>query len=70
MKTIYLGIDVSKDKLDVALTSDGNKFSQRPLFKILYWFSKLNVWVLKTLKSFYNVHFCIECNWHLSRRTI
>ncbi len=61
MKTIYSGIDVSKDKLDVALTSDGNKILSTATFQNSFiGFQKLNVWVLKHSKAFTNVHFCIE----------
>lgn len=61
MKTIYSGIDVSKDKLDAALTFDGNKILSTATFQNSFLgFQKLNVWILKHSKAFMNVHFCIE----------
>ena len=61
MTTIYSGIDVSKDKLDAALTSDGSKILSTATFQnSILGFQKLNDWVLKHSKGFTNVHFCIE----------
>lgn len=59
--TIYSGIDVSKDKLDAALTSDGSKILSTATFQnSILGFQKLKTWVLKHSKVFTNVHFCIE----------
>lgn len=59
--TIYSGIDVSKDKLDAALTSNGSKILSTATFQnSILGFQKLKTWVLKHSKAFTNVHFCIE----------
>ncbi len=61
MNIIYSGIDVSKDKLDVALTSDGNKILSTATFQnSILGFQKLSAWVTKHSKAFKFVHFCIE----------
>lgn len=60
-KTFYSGIDVSKDKLDVALTEDGTKIISAATFQNnCLGFQKLFSWVRKHSKSFSLVHFCIE----------
>lgn len=61
MNTIYSGIDVSKDKLDVALTFNGNKILSIATFQNSFLgFQKLSAWISKHSKSFHFVHFCIE----------
>jgi transposase len=61
MTTIYSGIDVSKDKLDVALTADGNKILSTATFQnSILGFQKLSTWVEKHSKHASLVHFCIE----------
>lgn len=61
MTTFYSGIDVSKDKLDVALTIDGNKILSTATFQnSILGFQKLSVWIEKHAKNVTNVHFCIE----------
>lgn len=61
MTTIYSGIDVSKDKLDVALTFDGNKILSTATFKnSILGFQKLSTWIEKHSKLASIVHFCIE----------
>lgn len=58
-KTLYSGIDVSKDKLDVALTKDGNQIISTATFpNSLAGFKKLLDWTKKHSKD--NFHFCIE----------
>ncbi|OGI30833.1 MAG: hypothetical protein A2287_02675 [Candidatus Melainabacteria bacterium RIFOXYA12_FULL_32_12] len=58
---IYSGIDVSKDKLDIALTKDGiNIISTATFQNSLSGFQKLFIWVKKRSKGFNCVHFCIE----------
>ena len=61
MTTIYSGIDVSKDKLDVALTLNGNKILSNATFQnSILGFQKLSAWIKKHSKSASIVHFCIE----------
>jgi transposase len=60
-KTIYCGIDVSKDKLDVALTQNGNQIVSTATFQNnLSGFKKLFAWVRNHSKGFSCIHFCIE----------
>jgi transposase len=61
MITIYSGIDVAKDKLDVALTFDGNKILSTATFpNSILGFQKLSTWVQKHSKNATIIHFCIE----------
>jgi len=61
MTIIYSGIDVSKDKLDVALTFDGNKILSTATFQnSILGFQKLSAWVEKHSKIATTAHFCIE----------
>lgn len=61
MTTIYSGIDVSKDKLDVALTFDGNKILSTATFQnSILGFQKFSAWVEKHSKNAATIHFCIE----------
>jgi transposase len=61
IKTIFSGIDVSKDKLDIALTQDGIKIISTATFQNnLFGFQKLFAWTKKHSKSFSIIHFCIE----------
>lgn len=58
-KTLYAGIDVSKDKLDVALTQDGKGIISTATFlNSLSGFKKLFSWIKKHSKAY--IHFCIE----------
>ena len=60
MKTIYSGIDVSKDKLDVALTQDGIVIAANATFQnSCAGFKKLFDWAKKRY-GMYSIHFCIE----------
>jgi transposase len=57
----YVGIDVSKDKLDVALTSDGSSIISNAIFgNNQTGFTKLSSWVKKYSKKFEKVHYCLE----------
>jgi transposase len=59
--TIYSGIDVSKDKLDVALTSDGKTILSTATFQnSILGFQKLSTWIEKHSRNASFVHFCIE----------
>ena len=59
-KTIYAGIDVSKDKLDIAITQDGNTILSTATFQNnLTGHKKLFFWIKKHSKSL-KIHFCIE----------
>lgn len=61
MNKLYSGIDVSKDKLDIALSSDGNKIISNETFENTnQGFKKLFSWVKKHSKHFTVVHFCLE----------
>lgn len=56
---IYSGIDVSKDKLDIALTKDGiNIISTATFQNNSLGFQKLFAWIKKRSKG--TIHFCIE----------
>ena len=58
---IYSGIDVSKDKLDIALTKDGiNIISTATFQNSLLGFQRLSSWIKKRSKDFASIHFCIE----------
>lgn len=60
-KTVYLGIDVSKDKLDVALTQDGKTILSTATFQnTILGFQKLSAWTKKHSKGVSILHFCIE----------
>lgn len=60
-QTLYVGIDVSKDKLDVALTSDGSSIISNSTFgNNQTGFSKLSNWVRKYSKKLEKVHYCLE----------
>lgn len=69
-QTLYAGIDVSKDKLDVAIASDREKILLNSSFENrisgIKGFQQLKKWIKKHCKSFKNVHFCIEStnNYH------
>ncbi|MEI8378215.1 MAG: transposase [bacterium] len=61
INTIYSGIDVSKDKLDVALTADGKTILSTATFlNSILGFQKLSIWISKHSKNASVVHFCIE----------
>lgn len=61
MNTLYSGIDVSKDKLDIAITDNGKKVISNATFENnLQGFKKLFNWVKMKAKNFDNVHFCME----------
>jgi transposase len=70
IKILYAGIDVSKDKLDVALASEKDKILAISIFKNclsdINGFKQLKKWIKSHSKSFENVHFCIEStgNYH------
>jgi len=70
IKILYAGIDVSKDKLDVAIASEREKIIASSTFdnslSRVNGFKQLKKWVRKRAKSFDNVHFCIEStnNYH------
>lgn len=60
-QTLYAGIDVSKEKLDIALTSDGEKIISNAVFQNNNTgFKKLSSWVKKHSKKFAKVHYCLE----------
>lgn len=67
---LYAGIDVSKDKLDVAIASEKDKILASSVFEnclsSINGFKQLKKWIKKYSKSFENVHFCIEStgNYH------
>lgn len=69
-QTLYAGIDVSKDKLDVALASERDKIFKNSTFENclsgINGFKQLKKWIKKHSKFFKNVHFCIEStnNYH------
>lgn len=59
-RTLYAGIDVSKDKLDTAITQDGSKIISNATFlNNAFGYQKLLSWVKKYSKRS-SVHFCIE----------
>jgi transposase len=60
-KTLYVGIDVSKDKLDVAIAS----YKERILLSSAFdnnvpGFKKLQIWIKKHSRNFEKTHFCME----------
>jgi transposase len=60
-KTLYAGIDVSKDKLDIALTQEGKQIiSTATVENTSSGYKKLFSWIKKHSKGFSNVHFCLE----------
>lgn len=61
MSTLFSGIDVSKDKLDIAITQNGTNIISNATFdNSLQGFKKLFSWVKKHLKGFSKIHFCLE----------
>lgn len=61
IQILCVGIDVSKDKLDVAIASDRNKILLNSTFdNTLPGFKILQKWVKKHSKKFDNIHFCME----------
>jgi len=61
MNILYSGIDVSKDKLDIAIAENREKIVSNAAFdNNLSGFKQLQKWVKKHSKNFKNVHFCIE----------
>jgi transposase len=61
MSILYSGIDVSKDKLDIALASNGKDIISTETFSnSLQGFKKLFSWVKKHVKGYSQVHFCLE----------
>jgi transposase len=66
-QTLYAGIDVSKDKLDIAITQDGKQIISTATFENAYsGYKKLFTWTKKHSKSFAKIHLCIEAtgNYH------
>lgn len=67
---LYVGIDVSKNKLDVAIASERDKILASSTFDNtlsgINGFKQLAKWIKKYSKTFKNVHFCIEStgNYH------
>ncbi|MFA6988822.1 MAG: transposase [Candidatus Gastranaerophilaceae bacterium] len=60
-KTLYAGIDVSKDKLDIAITQNGKQIISTAIFENkASGHKKIFVWAKKFLKGFSEIHFCIE----------
>jgi transposase len=60
-KTLYVGIDVSKAKFDVAITHEGKKISSNATFENnLEGFKKLKSWIKKYSKGISEVHCCME----------
>ena len=58
---LYSGIDVSKDKLDIAITSNGKEIISSGTFdNNLGGFKKLFSWIKKHSKGYFQVHFCLE----------
>ncbi len=61
---LYAGIDVSKDKLDLAIASERDKILASSTFdnslSSINGFKQLVKWVKKYFKKFKKVHFCIE----------
>lgn len=58
MKKMYVGIDVSKEKLDLAITADGQKILGNTVVKNnLDGFKKILKWIENYSK---NIHFCME----------
>ncbi|MFA6989537.1 MAG: IS110 family transposase [Candidatus Gastranaerophilaceae bacterium] len=61
IKTLYAGIDVSKDKLDIAITQDGKEIIATATFENTFAGNKkLFSWCKKHSKGFLNIHFCLE----------
>jgi transposase len=61
MSILYSGIDVSKDKLDLAITQDGNRIVSSAAFdNNRQGFKRLFSWVKNHSKGFCNIHFCLE----------
>jgi transposase len=69
-KLLYAGIDVSKNKLDVAIASERDKLLANATFENclsdINGFKQMKKWIKKRSKQFENVHFCIEStnNYH------
>lgn len=67
---LYAGIDVSKDKLDIAIASERDKVLANATFQNrlsdINGFKQMKNWIKKRSKQFENVHFCIEStnNYH------
>jgi len=60
-KMLYAGIDVSKDKLDVAIASSKEKILLTAIFdNNLTGYRKLKSWSKKHSKSYDEIHFCME----------
>jgi len=60
-KTLYVGIDVSKAKVDAAMTQDGVKIIANACFENhLQGFKKLFNWIRRHSKGFSKIHFCLE----------
>lgn len=60
-QTIFVGIDVSKAKLDVALTHNGKEILSYATFENnLDGFKKLINWTKKLSKKFEKIHYCME----------
>jgi len=60
-KTLYVGIDVSKAKVDAAMTQDGVKIISNACFENhLQGFKKLFNWLKRHSKGFSEIHFCLE----------
>jgi len=61
INTLYIGIDVSKDKLDIAITQDGRQIISTAIFEnTVTGHKKLFLWAKKYSKGFSQIHFCIE----------
>jgi transposase len=61
MDILYSGIDVSKDKLDIAVTQDGKKIISNATFENnLQGFNKLFNWGKKYCENYSQIHFCME----------
>jgi transposase len=60
-KTLYVGIDVAKAKVDIATTADGKKILSNATFdNNLEGFKKLNKWIKKHFSNIAKIHFCME----------
>jgi len=60
-KTLYVGIDVSKAKVDVATTTDGKKIISIATFdNNLEGFKKLSKWIKKYSDKSSKIHCCME----------
>jgi transposase len=60
-QSLYVGIDVSKAKLDVALTHNGKEILSHATFENnLQGFKKLTSWTKKQSKKFEKIHYCME----------